>query len=106
MLIRNQQKDGFVNSNNTDVTRVRKVSAEEYVIVTYGVGSSEALILGEYSTKEKAIKAMDMLLEEYSRHFYSEGGQLATVRSEVYVQAFGFIPPKVFTMPQDDEVGI
>lgn len=58
--------------------------------------------IGIYYTEEKAIKVLDMITEEYGKHLYGQGGQMAT--ADYYVPPFAFIPPKVFQMPQDSEV--
>lgn len=53
-------------------------------------------ILATYSTEEKALKAMEMLREEY---LYSESG----IGTDNW---FAFIPPKIFKFPKDDEVEV
>ena len=62
------------------------------------------IILGSYSTEEKAEKAMEMLHKEYGKHFFGQGGAMAT--ANFYVPPFAFIPPKVFQFPQDDEIEV
>ena len=62
------------------------------------------IILGSYSTEEKAKKAMEMLREEYGKHFFGQGGAMAT--ANFYVPPFAFIPPKVFQFPQDEDVEV
>lgn len=59
-------------------------------------------VMGEYSTEEKAVKAMEELRTEYERHFFRNGGAMAT--EDFYIQPFAFTPPKVFRFPQDSEV--
>lgn len=51
-------------------------------------------VMGEYSTKEKAEKAVEMLRTEY--------GNYQQARSSEYY--FAFVYPKVFRFPQDSEV--
>ncbi len=51
-------------------------------------------VMGEYSTKEKAEKAMEMLRTEY--------GNYKQAKSSEYYFAFNY--PKVFRFPQDSEV--
>lgn len=51
-------------------------------------------VMGEYSTKEKAAKAMEMLRTEY--------GGYRVVRGKTFYFAFDY--PKVFRFPQDSEV--
>ena len=56
----------------------------------------EKILLGKYSTKAKAIKAMEMLREEYL--------QYCTARSSEYW--FAFNNPKVFKFPKDEDVEV
>lgn len=56
----------------------------------------EKVLLGKYSSKAKAIKAMEMLREEYL--------QYCTARSNEYW--FAFNNPKVFKFPDDSEVEV
>lgn len=51
-------------------------------------------VMGKYSTKEKAAKAMEMLRTEY--------GNYKQAKSSEYYFAFDY--PKVFRFPQDSEV--
>ena len=61
-------------------------------------------VIATYSTSEKAEKAMEMLREEYGKHFFGQGGAMAT--ANFYVPPFAFIPPKVFQFPQDEDVEV
>ena len=58
-------------------------------------GDKECFMLGKYSTKEKALKAMELLRESYLKFAH------ATNNDSFY--AF-FDNPKVFRFPADDEV--
>lgn len=58
-------------------------------------------VFGLYSTEAKAQKAMEMLREEYGKHIFSKG---LAMTANSYVPPFGFIPPKVFQFPQDEDV--
>lgn len=51
-------------------------------------------ILGEYSTEEKAMKAMEMCREKY----------LSRTVNGYYVQPNYWVLPKVFQFPADDEI--
>lgn len=51
-------------------------------------------VMGEYSTEEKAVKAMEELRTEY--------GNYEQAKSSEYYFAFDY--PKVFRFPQDSEV--
>ena len=60
-------------------------------------GDKECLILGNYSTKEKALKAMELLREAYLKFAH------ATDDKSFYTF---FDNPKVFQFPADDEVKV
>lgn len=64
----------------------------------------EKVLLGKYSSKSKALKVMEMLREEYLKHIYGSGGEMAT--RDLYIPPFAFIPPKVFKFPADEEVEV
>lgn len=64
----------------------------------------EKVLLGKYSSKDKALKVMEMLREEYLKHLYGSGGEMAT--RDLYIPPFAFIPPKVFKFPDDSEVEV
>lgn len=70
----------------------------------FGSGNDNFATIAEYSTEAKAQKAMEMLREEYGKHFFGQGGAMAT--ANFYVQPFAFIPPKVFQFPQDEDVEV
>lgn len=65
-------------------------------IIAYAVNSDDDTIwkLAEYSTKEKAEKAMEELRTKY--------GNYKQAKSSEYYFAFNY--PKVFRFPQDSEV--
>lgn len=60
-----------------------------------GAASCYDLALAEYSTEEKASKAMEMLWQEYMQYAH------ATNTTNFYTF---FIAPKIFKFPQDSEV--
>lgn len=95
MIIRSQDKKAITTDLNV------RIHENDY-IHTYEIFNDAVETLGEYSTEEKAIKVLDMIQETYGKHYYGQGGQMATV--DYYVPPFAFIPPKVFQMPQDSEV--
>ena len=68
------------------------------------ISDDECIVMASYSSKEKAEKAMEMLREEYGKHFVGQGGAMAT--ANFYVPPFAFIPPKVFQFPQDEDVEV
>ena len=78
---------------------------DDGLIILCMVGETgKGSVIATYSTSEKAQKAMEMLREEYGKHFFSKGWAMATANS--YVPPFAFIPPKVFQFPQDEDVEV
>lgn len=98
MLIRTQDRTQLVNLDH--ITSFKANDNGELTGVVRGI----SYVIGIYSTEEKAIKVLDMIGTEYSKYFYTEGGPM--LRVELYAPPFGFTPPKVFQMPQDDEVEV
>lgn len=109
MIIRSQDKKSITNfAQLTDIS-IHPVNTNNscyYSVVAcypFAIENDYSnMSLGRYSTEEKAIRVLDMIQEEYGKHYYGEGGQMAT--ANYYVPPFAFIPPKVFQMPQDSEV--
>lgn len=99
MIIRSQDKKCIVNLDNIDC--IYYSNKENGIIVFNGEAKSH---IGKYSTEEKSIKVLDMIQEEYEKHYYGQGGPMATV--DYYVPPFAFIPPKVFQMPSDEEIEV
>ena len=60
--------------------------------------------LAEYSTEEKAIKAMEMLREVYLKYMEIEGH--ADLTGQGIIQPNFWVLPKVFQFPQDDEIEV
>lgn len=75
--------------------------AMESVIALY---NGEKYVLGEYSSKEKAYKAMEMLREKYLQYISLQGGESVFV--EAVFQPNYWVLPKVFQFPQDDEIEV
>lgn len=69
---------------------------DEMMIIAYAVNSDDDTIwnLAEYSTKEKAVKAMEELRTECMGY--------RVVRGKTFYFAFNY--PKVFRFPQDSDV--
>ena len=94
----------------------------ENVIAIQSAGDSEISIIGRYSTKEKAIKAMEMLREAYvgmpivmqnvdiSEDVAEEVERLKKcgirVRAENQPSKAEFVNNAVFQFPQDDEIEV
>ena len=66
------------------------------------LGSNDYIVMAKYSTKEKAIKAMEMCRQEYGKYFRDQGGVIQI--TGVVTQPGIFTYPKVFQFPKEDEV--
>lgn len=97
MIIRSQNKHRITTDLDIWMEHREIGTKKEYWIC-----NKTMIVLGRYSTADKAMKVLDMIQEEYGKHYYGQGGQMAT--ADYYVPPFAFIPPKVFQMPQDSEV--
>lgn len=60
--------------------------------------------IATYSTKEKAIKAMEMLREEYLKYMEIEGS--ADPTGQGVIQPNFWVLPKFFQFPKDDEIEV
>ena len=90
MIIRSQERHGFVNFENIDTLCI----STEWEIVTFN-GNVKSY-LGQYSTEEKAIKVLDMIQDAYMK-----SNKFAILSHENMQR---IVVPVVFQMPQDSEV--
>lgn len=99
MLIRSQNKEILVNFNVSAGIEIAEGTTKT-VVTSYITGCS--YLLGEYSTKAKAMKVLDMIQEAYSEY------QIMLNFSVSYLHEFkektdGFA---IFQMPADSEVEV
>lgn len=64
--------------------------------------SNGFIVMAKYSTKEKAIKAMEMCRVEYGKYYSVSGGTNAFTGATIQPGVFTY--PKVFQFPTDEEV--
>lgn len=83
MLIRSQNKEVLVNFNVSAGIEIAEGTTKT-VVTSYITGCS--YLLGEYSTKAKALKVLDMIQEAYCKFMSWDGKESA------------------FCMPEDSEV--
>lgn len=95
MLIRSQDKRYLIDMNGIEIYVVGKEVRASRWVDHYDV-------IGEYSAESKAIKVLDMIQKEYTKHIFGIGGKDA-ITGEVF-QPFGFVPNKSFQMPTDAEL--
>lgn len=89
MLIRSQDKELLVNFNVSAGIEIEERNTKT-VVTSYITGCS--YLLGEYSTKEKALKVLDMIQDAYERYEYEK------------VFKTGLTLFETFQMPEDSEV--
>lgn len=90
MIIRSQDKKGIVNFNNID--SMWFVGGQ----IQYFNGAENSKgVLAEYSSKEKAIKVLDMICEQYQYTQECKCGGIGLYKPEF-----------VFQMPEDSEVSV
>nr|DAX01276.1 MAG TPA: hypothetical protein [Bacteriophage sp.] len=114
MLIRSQDKRMIVNFENICTVSAFPEKDSEDIYVEDGTGS---LMVGRYSTKEKAIKVLDMIQEacadtELIPMTVPNIGKMfveapASKENELLAEAIGkvIMNKMVFQMPEDSEVG-
>lgn len=91
MLIRSQNKEILVNFNVSAGIEIEERNAKT-VVTSYITGCS--YLLGEYSTKAKAMKILDMIQDAYERYEYEK------------VFKTGLTLFETFQMPEDSEVEV
>ena len=90
MLIRNQKKNLLLLIENSIVI---DIDSENSVCMEF---PNETYVIGKYSSKEKAMKVLDMIEREY---VYCE-------RCRTRGEEANCIPAYAFQMPQDNEVQV
>ena len=91
MLIRSQNKELLVNFNVSAGIEIEEGTTKT-VVTSYITGCS--YLLGEYSTKAKAMKVLDMIQDAYERYEYEK------------VFKTGLTLFETFQMPEDSEVEV
>lgn len=80
----------------------------ENAIAIQSAGDSEISIIGRYSSKEKAIKAMEMLRKVYENnvfyHCTAGSKRFEEVQSILSEEQFQKATTEYFQFPQDDEI--
>lgn len=112
MLIRSQDRMSLVKFENI-VVNINNINGKEIICWSQmNPGEDEYILLGHYSTKEKAMKVLDMIQEAYVEYemFLQTFMGIASVRvttteKEILDKKKKDIKKKaIFQMPQDSEV--
>lgn len=109
MLIRSQDRIAIINVDNVFNISVRDINGTTVIHIG---SSSSCCIIAEYSTKEKAMKVLDMIQEayvEYEKFLQMFMGiasvRVTTTEKEILDKKKKDINKKaIFQMPQDSEV--
>lgn len=114
MLIRSQDKEILINFNNSPTIKIMGTKGD--VIIICSLDTYETFAIGNYSTKAKAMKVLDMIQEAYEEYkitcTFLTGftGHRAIVESnDIRVNGYeelikSFKKNIVFQMPEDSEV--
>jgi hypothetical protein len=82
----------------------------ENVIAIQPTGDSEISIIGRYSSKEKALKAMEMLRKVYENnvfyHCTASSKRFEEVQRILSEEQFRKATTEYFQFPQDDEIEV
>lgn len=62
MLIRSQDKEILINFNNSPAIKIMGTKGDVTIICS---DTYETFVIGNYSTKQKAMKVLDMIQEAY-----------------------------------------
>lgn len=113
MLIRSQDKEILINFNNSPAIKIMGTKGDVTIICS---DTYETFVIGNYSTKEKAIKVLDMIQEAYADaelilmtvpnigKMFAEAP--ASKENELLAEAMGkaLMNKMIFQMPEDSEV--
>ena len=115
MLIRSQDKEMIINMAATNHIYVREVYRPSGNLIDI---SSDEMRLGYYSTKEKAMKVLDMIQEaygdlEYTKYVIPEVCRILSIKpkteeNKAHAGELGEMLKKgmTFQMPEDSEVEV
>lgn len=113
MLIRSQNREVLINLNSMAGIEIAEGPIKT-IITSYITGCS--YLLGEYSTKEKAVKVLDMIQEaygdsEYTKYVIPEVCRMLSMKpkteeNKAHAGELGEMLKKgmTFQMPEDSEV--
>ena len=113
MLIRSQDKEILINFNNSPVIKTMGTKGDVTIICS---DTYETFVIGNYATREKAMKVLNMIQEAYADaelipmtvpnigKMFAEAP--ASKENELLAEAIGkaLMNKMVFQMPEDSEV--
>lgn len=91
-----------------EISTIFSYPRTENAIAIQPAGDSEISIIGRYSNKEKAVKAMEMLRKAYEDnkfyHYMSATDTFEKAVSYLSNEKFKEVTAEYFQFPQDDEI--
>lgn len=116
MLIRSQDKEALINFNNSIVVNTMvDIGGVTKMFCSY---SCDDYVIGHYSSKEKAMKVLDMIQEAYEEYKITctfltgfTGHRVIAELNDIHVNGFkelikSFKKNTFFQMPEDSEVEV
>ena len=115
MLIRSQNREVLINFDNSPAIGIMEVESDVRITCS---DTDETLDIGNYSTKRKAIKVLDMIQEaygdsEYTKYVIPEICKVLSMKpkteeNKAHAREFGEMLKKgmTFQMPEDSEVKV
>ena len=116
MLIRSQDREILINFNNSIVVNI--IGIEGFMKVVCSYSCKDFIVIGHYSSKEKAMKVLDMIQEAYGDSEYTKyvipevcrtlSMKPKTEENKAHAGEIGEMLKKgmTFQMPEDSEVEV
>ena len=110
MLIRSKNKQVLVNMDTIDCLIIEEFDNGNYSCnsnITYSISvdtKNKRYSIGKYLSEKNAIKILDMIQEKYLEMNYKKANVVYDYGKPFMEQPQFYIKPKVFQMPQDDEL--
>lgn len=113
MLIRSQDKETLINFNNSLSIKIMETKGGVIIICS---DTYETFVIGNYSTKEKAMKVLDMIQETYADaklneillpDVYKSASESQRGKDNTLIAKTirkDFMKKMIFQMPADSEV--
>lgn len=105
--VRSQDKRQLINANKVYQGSNQEESMDTKLLTICAVVGNSEILLGEYSTEEKALKVMDMIQERIAVNFANEMLKELGAKTNDNITSdmvFKCGELAVFQMPADDEV--
>lgn len=82
MLIRSQDKETLINFNNSPAIKIMETKGN--IIIICSLDTYETFVIGNYSTKSKAVKVLDMIQEAYCEFMAIRNGDMWCGKESIF----------------------